>query len=96
MADVPRADKSGAKVTAVQTLREFRRRLNFAQRRGIASPGALEFFHRTNLQFHRGLLSAAPPALGRTGSESHANGRKRLEPVSSTMGNAALSASLRS
>jgi len=28
--DVPSADKSGAKVTAVQTLREFRRRLNFA------------------------------------------------------------------
>jgi hypothetical protein len=25
MADVPRADKSGAEVTAVQTLREFRR-----------------------------------------------------------------------
>ena len=31
MVNFPRADKSGAKVTAVQTLREFRRRLNFAE-----------------------------------------------------------------
>jgi hypothetical protein len=35
-------DKSGAEVTAVQTLREFRRRLNFAKRRGVRQPsGAL-------------------------------------------------------
>ena len=38
MVDVPRADKSGAEVTAVQTLREFRRRLNFAKRPGVRQP----------------------------------------------------------
>jgi hypothetical protein len=30
MVNIRRADKSGAEVTAVQTLREFRRRSNFA------------------------------------------------------------------
>ena len=34
MVNIPRADKSGTKVTVVQTLREFRRRLNFAERPG--------------------------------------------------------------
>jgi hypothetical protein len=48
-------------------------------------PG-LEIFWRPNPWFHRGLLSAAPPALGQAGFESHANGRKRFEPVSRTMG----------
>jgi hypothetical protein len=38
MVNIPRADKSGAKVTAVQTLREFRRRLNFAKRPGGGPP----------------------------------------------------------
>ena len=38
MVDVPRADKSGAEVTAVQTLREFRRRSNFAKRLGLRQP----------------------------------------------------------
>jgi hypothetical protein len=43
--DVLRVDKSGAKVTAVQTLREFRRQLNFAQRLGLRQPsGALVSF----------------------------------------------------
>jgi len=51
MMDVPRADKSGAKVTAVQTLREFRRRLNFAQRRGVASPSAFAARRRLALWF---------------------------------------------
>jgi hypothetical protein len=49
-------------------------------------PGALSFFWQANPQFHRGLLSAAPLALGQAGFESHANGRKMFEPVSSTMG----------
>ena len=45
MVDVPHADKSGAKATAVQTLREFRRRLNFAKRLGLRQPpGALVSF----------------------------------------------------
>jgi hypothetical protein len=38
MVNIPRADKSGAKVTAVQTLREFRRRLNFAKPPGGGPP----------------------------------------------------------
>jgi hypothetical protein len=33
----------------------------------------VDFFHQTNPQFHRGLLSAAPPALEQAGFESHAN-----------------------
>ena len=41
MMDVPNADKSGAKVAAVQTLREFRRRLNFAKRTGQKLAGQL-------------------------------------------------------
>jgi hypothetical protein len=39
MVNIPRADKSGAEVTvSVQTLREFRRRLNFAKRPGGGPP----------------------------------------------------------
>jgi hypothetical protein len=49
MVNIPRADKSGAKVTAVQTLREFRRRLNFAKRPGGGPPPLFdrgEFYSR--------------------------------------------------
>jgi hypothetical protein len=46
----------------------------------------LNFFWTADPQFHRGLLSAAPPALGQAGFEAHANGRKMFEPVSRTMG----------
>jgi hypothetical protein len=46
----------------------------------------LDFFGQANPRFHRGLLSAAPPALGQAGFESRANGRQMFEPVSSTMG----------
>jgi hypothetical protein len=42
----------------------------------------LDFFGQANPRFHRGLLSAAPPALGQAGFESHANGRKRFESAS--------------
>jgi hypothetical protein len=45
----------------------------------------LEIFWRPNPRFHRGLLSAAPPALGLTGFEAHANGRKTFKQVSGTM-----------
>lgn len=43
----------------------------------------LNFFGQANPRFHRGLLSGPPPALGQAGFESHANGRKMFEPVSS-------------
>jgi hypothetical protein len=46
----------------------------------------LEFFWTTNPRFHRGLLSAAPPALGQAGFESHANVMKMFEQASSTIG----------
>jgi hypothetical protein len=49
------------------------------------SSGALDFFQKTNPRFYRGLLSAAPPALGQAGFESHANVMKMFEQVSSTM-----------
>jgi hypothetical protein len=52
MVNIPRADKSGAKVTAVQTLREFRRRLNFAKRPGGGPPPLFDrgkFYSRQRL-----------------------------------------------
>ena len=52
MVNIPCADKSGAKVTAVQTLREFRRRLNFAKRPGGGPPPLFDrgkFYSRQRL-----------------------------------------------
>ena len=57
MVNIPRADKSGAKVTAVQTLREFRRRLNFAKRPGGGPPPLFDrgaFYLRQLLNCRRG------------------------------------------
>jgi hypothetical protein len=49
---IPVRTKSGAEVTAVQTLREFRRRSNFAKRRGVRQPLAL--WGRTHAQSQKG------------------------------------------
>jgi tRNA U34 5-carboxymethylaminomethyl modifying GTPase MnmE/TrmE len=57
MVNIPRADKSGAKVTAIQTLREFRRRLNFAKRPGGGPPPLFDrgaFYSRQLLNCQRG------------------------------------------
>jgi hypothetical protein len=57
MVNIPRADKSGAKVTAVQTLREFRRRLNFTKRPGGGPPPLFnrgKFYSRQLLNCRRG------------------------------------------
>jgi hypothetical protein len=76
------------RAAAVQDAGAFsRRRPNRAKRLGLRQPsGALDFCWQASPRFHSGLLSAAPPALGPAGFEAHANGRKRFEPVSSTMG----------